>query len=741
MERKVLDTEEVEDLKKKEIIRYYMRIVEQEPEDHDEFFDGILTNDYFRIKIDLNRLLKLLKTLVADKTTDIRLLENEIFGSENLAFVDSTKGKEVAKGSGDLYVRTYFTPKHKEETLKNEITLYTNLFKVKLNPENPTHLTFMKKMIDMRSSPILKHKQGNDSETNIKTFIELLKLTFNMKSKLKFDELAETGNTYSFGKMIKSEAPSLSREVSGASAISTASSIRDFKSSFFENIEKLNGKRYDFYKENINYFTQILIRNTPQGLATYNDWYEEFVDGYYFESYFVLWDPLKTYLDKYMFDSAIEDLLEEQIEEGLDGDPDVIKLYMQTIIPNKQIEDIEKGNILLLTTYFCLTLSLEDDIDFLEDLSLMYPKDLYETKSQVKEFKQVMKQIYQKGTEITDLDIDSDVEDDDDVEKELIEDRKYEEKSEKELNDFYNRFLDLVREYAELVAEEVPELAPVLDKEKRKGLDKEKRKELEKELGEQMIFIFSSQNVNLKQKIKREKNTLMSLFETYVIDKDLTNKEIIDIEFGNTSDGDDVPEVDELGLKIKKVFYKYFDFVRSNYEVVLEENPEFKDEKGDFIEKLIELYSVVNIKFKFLSEKYESDLIDMTETLLDNPEKTNKEILDPRPSFILEYESDEEESDEEAKSWYKSLSSENKEALLKYIEFVRSNYEVVLKGNPKLENYTTEFYEKLIELYSVVNIQFKNYTESNKDDIMDLTDTIFDNFEKTPDEILQDPFS
>ena len=41
MERKVLDTEEIQDLKKKETIRYYMRIVEQEPEEHDQFFDGI----------------------------------------------------------------------------------------------------------------------------------------------------------------------------------------------------------------------------------------------------------------------------------------------------------------------------------------------------------------------------------------------------------------------------------------------------------------------------------------------------------------------------------------------------------------------------------------------------------------------------------------------------------------------------------------------------------------------------
>lgn len=623
MEKKVLNTDEVEDLKKKETIRYYMRIVEEEPEEHDEFFDGILTNDYFSIKIDLNRLLKLLKTLVADKTTDIRLLENEIFGSENLAFVDSTKGKEVAKGSGDLYVRTYFTPKHKQETLKNEITLYTNLFKVKLNPENPTNLTFMKKMIDMRSSPILKHKKGNDSETNIKTFIELLKLTFNMKSKLKFDELAETGNTYSFGKMIKSEAPSLSREVSGASAISTASSIRDFKSSFFENIEKLNAKRYDFYKENINYFTQILLRTTPQGLATYNDWYEEFVESNFFEGYYVLWNPLKTYLDKYMFDSAIEDLLDKEYEEGLDGEPDIINLYMQTLIPKKQIEDIEKGNILLLTTYFCLTLSLEDDIDFLEDLPLMYPKDLYETKSEVKEFKLIMKQIYLKDAQIGDLEIESDVEDDDDVEKELIEDRKAKEKFEKELDDFYNKFLDVVREYAELVAEEFPELASVLDEEK--VLDEK----LEKELGEKMIEIFLSQNVNLKQEIKRKKNILLSLFETYVIHKDLTNERIIDIEYADTDDSDDDKSfADKLSPKSKKVIYKYFDFVRSNWEVVLEENPEFKDKENEFTYKLIELYSVVNIQFKLLNEKYKAEFIDLTDLVIDNLEQTNEEILD-----------------------------------------------------------------------------------------------------------------
>ena len=739
MERKVLDTEEIEDLKKKETIRYFMRLVEEEPEEYDEFFDGILTNDYFRIKIDLNRLLKLLKTLVADKSTDVRLLENEIFLSQNLAFVDSTKGKEVAKGSGDLYLRTYFTPKHKEETLKNEITLYTNLFKVKLNPENPTHLTFMKKMIDMRSSPILKHKKGNDSETNIKTFIELLKLTFNMKSKLKFDELAETGDTYSFGKMIKSEAPSLSRQVSGASAISTASSIRDTKSSFFENVEKLNAKRYDFYKENINYFTQILIRDTPQGLATYKDWYDEFVDGNFFEGYYVLWQPLKTYLDKYMFDSAIEDLLEIEYEEGLDGDPNVIKLYMQTVIPKKQIEDIEKGNILLLTTYFCLTLSLKDDIEFLEDLPLMYPKDLYKTKSEVTEFKFIMKQIYQKGTEITDLEIESDVEDDDDVEKELIEDRKYEEKSEKELDDFYNKFLDVVREYAELVVEEFPELAPILDKEKRKGLDKEKRKELDKELGEEMIRIFSSDNVNLKQEIKREKNILLSLSETYFIDKDLTNKEIIDIEFGNTSDGDDSDDdksfADKLSPKSKKVIYKYFDFVRSNHDVVIEENPEFKDEKGDFIEKLIELYSVVNIQFKLLNEKYESEFVDLTDFLIDNLEFSNKDILDEFSDEYADTDSDEEESDDEkAKSWIASLSSENEKVLRKYIEFVESNYKEVLQENPKLEVDNDEFYEKLIEIYSAQNAEFKNFAESNKDDIMRLTDAILDSQEEESDD-------
>jgi len=342
MKRKVLDTEEIEDLKKKETIRYFMRLVEEEPEEHDEFFDSILTNEYFKIKIDLNRLLKLLKSLIADKSTDVRLLENEIFASEKLAFVDSTKGKTVKKETGDLFIRTNFTPKHREETVKNQITLYTNFFKVKLNPENPTHSVFMKKMIDMRSSPILKKGEGNESETNIKTFIEILKLTFNMKSKLNFDELANTGNVYSFGKMIKSEAPSLSRQVSGASVVSTASSIRDTKSDFFENVEKLNAKKYDFYKENINYFTQLLLRKTEQGLAVYKDWYEEFVESSYFEEVYLLADNFKTYMDKYMFDSAIEDLIDDLVEEGVDGDPDVILLKVQTIIPNKQIKILKK---------------------------------------------------------------------------------------------------------------------------------------------------------------------------------------------------------------------------------------------------------------------------------------------------------------------------------------------------------------------------------------------------------------
>ena len=39
MERKILDTKYIAEITKKETIRYFMRIVEEEPEEHDDFFD------------------------------------------------------------------------------------------------------------------------------------------------------------------------------------------------------------------------------------------------------------------------------------------------------------------------------------------------------------------------------------------------------------------------------------------------------------------------------------------------------------------------------------------------------------------------------------------------------------------------------------------------------------------------------------------------------------------------------
>ena len=120
----------------------------------------------------------------------------------------------------------------------------------------------------------------------------------------------------------------------------------------------------------------------------------------------------------------------------------------------------------------------------------------------------------------------------------------------------------------------------------------------------------------------------MSLFRTYVIDKDLTNKEIIEIEYVDTDLDDDEPFADTLSPKTKKVISKYFDFVRSNYEVVLEENPKFEIDDNEFYEKLIELYSVVNVKFKLYSERNKTLLLDMTEYILNNPEETNEKILD-----------------------------------------------------------------------------------------------------------------
>lgn len=451
MVRKVLDEDQIKDLTKKETIRYFMRIVEQEPEEHDRFFDYILTNDYFKIKINLKRLLKLLKPLVDDKDTKISLLENEIFAVNEIAFVDMTKGEEVAKDSGDLYIRTFFTPKHLEETKKNIITLYTNLFKVKLDPNNPIHLVFMKKMIDMRSSPILKYKQGNDEEVDVKSFIEILKLTFNMKSTFDFDTIVEAGSVTQLDERTKRTAPSLSREVSGASMISTASSIRDEKSTFFLNIEKLGAKKYNFYKENINYFTNILLRETEQGLTVYEEWYEEFdIGGTYFRNdFYIDWKNFKRLLDKYVYDSVFEEILDVEVETDPDEKlPDVIHLYFQTFIPEKQKEDIEKGNILFLTATFCLTLSLEDDIEFLEDLPLIYAKDITK-KKEVKEYKALVKSLYSNDTQESDDDSGSDNE---------LPDSSRSYNLTKNDEKILDKFLDFVDENWEVVFEEQDEV-------------------------------------------------------------------------------------------------------------------------------------------------------------------------------------------------------------------------------------------------------------------------------------------
>lgn len=508
MSRKVLDTEEVAQITKKETIRYFMRIIEEEPEEHDEFFDNILINDYFKIKIDLLRLLKLLKPLIKDKTTNIRILENEIFDSENLAFVDDTKGKEVAKDSGDLYIRTSFTPKHKEETQKNKITLYTNLFKVKLDPDNPVHLVFMKKMIDMRSSPILKHKQGNKNETDIKTFIEILKLTFNMKSKFDYDTIFNGGTAYNFRKMIKSEAPSLSREVSGASIVSTASSIRDEKSTFFMSVEKLKPKKYDFYGENINYFTYILLRETEQGLNVYNEWYSEFIDSYYFTNYYyVLWSNFKGMLDDYVFDSVLEDLL-EALEEDDEEEPNYVRLSFQTFIPKKQREDIKKGNILFLTKEICLTFTVEEDIQFLEELPLIYPKEIYDKKVKIRDYTNFMKSLYLEEDDFGDSGIDSDISEDEGN------------KLSKIVLEMYYKYFDFIRANYEILVEEYP-----------KTTSSKRIDIMNDEITQKLIKIYSLSSKQFKDYVKEEREEVENLTDTLIIniDENITNRQVLNM--------------------------------------------------------------------------------------------------------------------------------------------------------------------------------------------------------------------
>jgi len=151
-----------------------------------------------------------------------------------------------------------------------------------------------------------------------------------------------------------------------------------------------------------------------------------------------------------------------------------------------------------------------------------------------------------------------------------------------------------------------------------------------------------------------------------------------------------------------------------------------------FYEELVEIYSANNIQFNIFANSNEDESIILTEAVFNYATLAPEEIL--KQAFIYE------ESDDEEETFYDKLSSKMRKTLLKYIDFVRSNYEVILQENPKLEVDDDEFYEKLIELYSVVNIQFKNFAESNKDYIMGLTEYMLNNDEKTPEKILKRAF-
>lgn len=391
---KVLDTEELEQIKKEEFIKYFLRIVSDEPDEYDDFFSLILLNDYFKINIDLDRLLKLLKPLIKDKDTDITLLKQEIFNEYDMSFVHLNEKPE--RLTGDLYIKSYLTEQDKED---NIITLSTNFFKVKLNPDNETHIIFMKKMIDMRSSPILKKTEGNDEE-DIKKCIELLKLTFNMKSNLRIKSLSNQHSSHNFNSLL-----SANSLLSKASLTSTSqSSLRDIKSTYFEKIERLKPKYFNLYDELIEYFHNILLRNDDIGLQIYNDFYNDFLtESGYFETVYILWDNIHPFLDKYVFDSVLEDITDNNLEEDPENKlPDVLSLQIQTIIPKKQKQDIINGKLLFLTKELCLRLNYDNDIDFFEELPLIFAKDIYQTEQDILDYKFLLEQIYKPDIDYND---------------------------------------------------------------------------------------------------------------------------------------------------------------------------------------------------------------------------------------------------------------------------------------------------------------------------------------------------
>ena len=372
-----LGEDELKRLVKNQHIKNFYYTIQEDPTVY-EWYRIILHEDFQSVFVYSKKLVELLKPLTKDKTTNIRFLEDEhvemtlkIMDADPFVFKDIVnlgKDNEREEFIVKLYIRNYIPER---EMLKPTITLLTNLFKVELDPLNPTHATFMKKLTDLRTNLFIK--DYNETE-DIKKAVALLKYTF------KFSNL-----------MLPSTLASSRMSVSAVSQIPIPASTTKRKTTDFYNFVEdiIDVKVFDFFEEFSYQFTKVLLRKDETGLAIYDQWFDEYGDseyGVFLKSESIVFDykKFKDAIEPYVYDDAYDYL------EGDDDEKTNYDFYKPKFMTSYNFNRIKKGIVTFLNLDFCLILDLNDDDDdeFREKLYNCYKRSIYNTPKKVEKFKE-----------------------------------------------------------------------------------------------------------------------------------------------------------------------------------------------------------------------------------------------------------------------------------------------------------------------------------------------------------------
>ena len=358
--RKTLNVEDMEGLVRREHLKNFYYSLMEDPNLKD-WYKVTIYEDYQKIKANCKKLIELIKPLIKDPETDITILkdDDDIYAMEELVLnrqeyfvyngtINEGQPNQREEFICDLYLRNYIPENDRK---KNRIVLLTNLFKVTLNPDNPVHLTFMKKMTDLRTN--LFYKDLNTTE-DIRDFVTLLKYTFSFS---KITVPLPSSRSTKMDILEKSITdPFINAESSTSNIVRNTDDFFDY----FED-NKLKTNSMDIFEEFATQFITVLSRTDEVGLQIYKDWKEELFtsDEYVSSNKMVTFDytKFKDALDDYCFDDVFD-----EIEE--DEDDDYEYKFLPIKFKNSYIKERLKNGIATFLTYeLCFIFDLNDPKD------------------------------------------------------------------------------------------------------------------------------------------------------------------------------------------------------------------------------------------------------------------------------------------------------------------------------------------------------------------------------------------